>query len=340
MTDARTDGGDDPSGGTGDDTAEGSGDWDAPDIVDVLPTDAIPSIDEPTFGQRFFGDSSDLVLVVDREGAPARAYPVRSLGHHEIVNDTVAGRPLAVTWCPICGSGAVYDRTVAGRSLAFGVSGKLADDALVMYDRETESDWQQSTGRCIGGPLAGRRLTALPAPLLTYERFREAYPDGAVLQPAGGESDAAARERYTMAPYDRYEQGEAFGLHGMRGTGEPREWDRDDLTPKTVVLGVTADGDAVGFPRPRVDEAGGVATAAVGDRKVVVLLADGELHAYAAPAFDLEPSEETGVYLGDGTRWQGATGRADDGRRLERRPATRLYAFAWQDAHGPDAFSG
>ncbi|MFT4947740.1 MAG: hypothetical protein ACI8TL_001989, partial [Natronomonas sp.] len=86
-------------------------------VQSVLPKDAIPSIDDPSFGQEFFGDPDDEVIVVD--GDPPRAYPVRVLSYHEIVNDVVDGRPVAVTWCPICWSAAVYDRTVDGKTLTF-----------------------------------------------------------------------------------------------------------------------------------------------------------------------------------------------------------------------------
>jgi hypothetical protein len=311
---------------------------DRPEVVDVLPRDAIPGIDDPAFGPDFFGDPDDEMVVVDIGGGPARAYPVRILSYHEVVNDTIDGRPVAVTWCPICGSAVVYDRVVDGRTLTFGVSGKLADDALLLYDRETGSEWQQSTGRCLEGAFAGTTLEVLPAALVPYEQFRDANPDGQVVQPAGAEGDDAARERYDMAPYERYEAGETFGLYGMRGTGEPRSWDREDLDPKIVVLGVEVGDDAVGYPRPRVADAGGVVRDTVGDRGVLVCLAGDELHAYADPGFPVEQTDDPGVYRGDGTRWAGATGAGEDGRRLERLPARRLYAFAWQDVHGPEAF--
>ena len=107
-------------------------------VESVLPRDAIPSVDAPEFGPRYVGDPGDEVVVVDAE--PPRAYPIRLLSYHEVVNDVLdAGgdrRPIAVTWCPICWSAVVYDRTVAGRTLEFGVSGKLADDALVL-DRKS-----------------------------------------------------------------------------------------------------------------------------------------------------------------------------------------------------------
>jgi hypothetical protein len=123
-------------------------------VRQVLPRDAIPSVDDPVFGPDHAGDPDDDLIVLDT--SPPRAYPVRFLHYHELVNDRL-DRPIAitggrrseavaVTWCPLCGSAVVYDRAVGDRTLTFGVSGKLADDDLVMYDRETGSEWKQSTG--------------------------------------------------------------------------------------------------------------------------------------------------------------------------------------------------
>jgi hypothetical protein len=322
------------------------------ELVDVLPKDAIRSIDSPEFGADYFGDPDDEVVVV--EGDPPRAYPVCVLSHHEVVNDRLAvdgaERPVAVTWCPICGSAVVYDRQVDGRILEFGVSGKLADDALVLYDRETGTEWKQPTGEAIAGSLAGTTLTAVPALLTTWAEFRAGHPGGLVLQPA---ETGPPRDVYDVTPYERYEAAEAFGLHGMRGTGQPREWAREDLDPKTVVLGVGEGEAAVGYPRPRVEAAGGVLTDTVDGRDVVVVAADG-LHAFEDPGFplavdggdavatgeDAADTDGTGgpVLRGDGTTWNPTTGESADGRSLVRVPARRLFAFAWQDAHGPDAF--
>jgi len=306
------------------------------EIRDVLPKDAIASIDDPVFGREYFGDPDDEVLVV--EGPTPRAYPVRMLSYHEIVNDAVDGRPVAVTWCPICWSGAVYDRRVDGRALTFGVSGKLADDALVMYDRETDSEWKQTSGCALAGEFEGRCLRALPAPMVSYERFLSEYPGGEVLQPVRGSGPSAAESpavAYDMVPYERYAAEGAFGLYGMRGTGEPRSWEREDIGPKTVVLGVERGDDAVGYPRPVVEAAGGVVTGTVADLPVVVFASDGRMHAFENPGFAFE-----GAFEADGTAWDPVTGESADGRRLERVPATRLFAFAWQDDHGPDAFYG
>jgi hypothetical protein len=312
-------------------------------VRDVLPRDAIPSIDDPAFGPDYFGDPDDEVVVVDLDGVPARAYPIRILGYHEIVNDVVGTRPIAVTWCPICGSAAVYDARVGGRELTFGVSGKLADDALVMYDRETGSEWKQPTGEAIAGELAGATLEALPAPLVTWERFRGDHSGGVVLQPVRGTGpdEPSPREVYDVTPYERYEAGEAFGLYGMRGEGERREWDRTDIDAKTVVLGVEHGDEAVGYPLPRVEAAGGVIRDTVGGLDVLVFAVNGGLHAFEDPGLDVERADGAdGTVRADGTTWDPVTGESTDGRRLERIPATRLYAFAWQDAHGPDSFHG
>ncbi|WP_440991098.1 DUF3179 domain-containing protein [Haloarchaeobius baliensis] len=318
-------------------------------VRNVLPRDAIPSVDEPTYEPvaDYSGDPDDEVVVVD--GDPARAYPVRYLHYHEIVNAAdAAGTPVAVTWCPLCGSAVVYERTVPvdgdTRTLTFGVSGKLADDDLVMYDRETDSEWKQSRGVAIDGPLAGTELTVRPAAMTTVGCFREANPDGEVLAAPGGESEAASEDDtpepidYDAAPYERYFDMDGFGLAAHRGTGDERDWDRDDLAPKTVVLGLT-DGDAaLGFPLPRVEAAGSVVHASVGDRDVVVFATPDGIHAFENPGFAFERTAEPGTFVADGARWDGATGESDDGRGLDRLPSRRLFAFAWQDDHGADAF--
>lgn len=129
------------------------------------------------------------MIVVD--GSPARAYPLRYLDFHEIVNADRDGHPVAVTWCPLCGTAVAYDRVVDGRTLTFGVSGKLVQDNLVMYDRETDSLWRQSTGVAIDGPMEGTELSTLPAWVTTFDRLHEVRPEGQVLEPPGGESEAA-----------------------------------------------------------------------------------------------------------------------------------------------------
>jgi hypothetical protein len=151
----------------------------------------------------------------------------------------------------------VFERTVEGQVLTFGTSGNLADDALVMYDRETGSEWKQPLGTAIAGPLEGTELATVPLSMLSWERFRAAFPDGVVLQPVyGSDQDPQGqtpRHAYDAAGYERYHADDEFGLRAMRGEGPRRTWDRDDLDPKSVVLGITGEGDAVGYPVDRVE---------------------------------------------------------------------------------------
>ncbi len=319
-------------------------------VRQVLPRDAIPSVDDPVFGPDHAGDPDDALIVLDT--SPARAYPVRFLHYHEIVNDrldrpiAVTGdrRPeaVAVTWCPLCGSAVVYDRAVGDRALTFGVSGKLAADDLVMYDRETGSEWKQSTGVCIAGPLEGKTLRALPSGLTTWGRFRESCPAGRVLQPPGGESEASGpgeepREiEYDADPYEAYFTAEGFGLGAHRGTGG-REWGRADLDPKEVVVGLAFGDEAVGVPARFVEEAGGALALGVGARDVVVFASGAGLHAFENPGYGFEPTDGRG-FRADGTVWDPETGESGDGRVLDRVSIRRLFAFAWQDDHGADAF--
>jgi len=312
-------------------------------VRQVLPRDAIPSVDDPTFGDQYAGDPDDQIVVVESPDS-SRAYPVRYLHYHEIVNDAIDGDPIAVTWCPLCGSAVVYEREHAGRTLEFGVSGKLADDDLVMYDRETGSEWKQSSGACIAGEFAGDSLSVLPASMLSWQRFEAAYPEGVVLQRPGGKSEAASEDDtpesidYDETPYETYFEMDGFGLDAHRSGDGSREWDReDDIEPKTAVLGVETDDSALGFSLPRVLDADGIVQTTVGDRDVLVVASpDAGIHGFADPGHDFEWSG--GDLVGDGTTWDLATGRAPDGRRLERLPSRRVFAFAWQDDHGPEVF--
>lgn len=130
-------------------------------------------------------------LVID-----ARAYPLRILIWHEIVDDTVGGQPVAITYCPLCNSAAVFDRRVAGRIVSFGTTGMPRQSDLVVYDRQTETWWQQFTGMAIVGALVGERLAALPSRVESLERFRVRAPVGRVLLPP-----AVQRRPYGTDPY-------------------------------------------------------------------------------------------------------------------------------------------
>lgn len=293
----------------------------------------------------YFGDGEDDVLVVD--SSPPKAYPVRILDYHEIVNDVIDGNEaIVVTWCPLCASAVVYDRQIDGETLTFGVSGKLADDDLVMYDRETDSEWKQSTGTCIDGRYEGRQLTAYPSAMMTWQTFRERHSDGIVLQPVeNARSEAASDDEtpepinYDDRPYAGYFDGDGFGLAAHRGSDDTRSWDRSDIDPKTVVLGLELDGEAVGFPLPRVADTGGVVHETIAGTDVAVFATDDGIHAFENPGYEFGPMAD-GRFRADSTTWNGVTGEATDGRQLTRLPARRLFAFAWQDDHGSDAFFG
>ncbi len=136
-----------------------------------------------------------------------RAYPLRILLWHEIVNDTIAGKPILVTYCPLCNSGVVFERRVGGKPAVFGNTGRLRHFDMLMYDHETESWWQQFTGQAIVGTHSGKRLKPLPSRIESFARFRERHPGGRVLVP----NDPAARP-YGTTPYVRMDTSKGDGL--------------------------------------------------------------------------------------------------------------------------------
>lgn len=148
------------------------------------PKDGIPAIDDPVMVPIKEGaqiGEREPVITVEIEGELPRAYPIRYLTWHEIVNDQVGDVPVAVTFCPLCNSGITFDRRVGDRVLSFGVSGKLRNSDMVMYDRETESWWQQAIGTGIVGEMNGVELTTLPTWMESWRQFAERNPDGLVM---------------------------------------------------------------------------------------------------------------------------------------------------------------
>ncbi|MCP4043884.1 MAG: DUF3179 domain-containing protein, partial [Gammaproteobacteria bacterium] len=139
-----------------------------------------------------------IVVSFAQEG---RAYPLQILIYHEIVNDIVGDLPLTVTFCPLCNSSIVYRRLVKGRLLDFGTTGKLRKSDMVMYDRQTESWWQQFTGKGIVGEMAGVELARFPSSIVAFEDFNRSYPDGLVLSRETGH-----RRPYGRNPYRGYDR--------------------------------------------------------------------------------------------------------------------------------------
>lgn len=198
-----------------------------------VPRDGIPPIDRPLFDPalavRDLTDRSPVIaLEIDGD---ARAYPLEVMTRHEIVNDVVGDIPVAVTYCPLCNSGIVFDRRVAGRALRFGVSGNLRFSDLVMWDDATESWWQQLTGEAIVGEYVGHKLEFIASQLISFGLFRERYPGGAVLRGPLG--------MYGNNPYQGYDSSTAPFL--FAGSLDER------LGAMERVLAADVDGRAVAY---------------------------------------------------------------------------------------------
>ncbi len=145
--------------------------------------DCIPSIDRPKYLRTAdvdYLDGDDIVLSLTHENI-TRAYPTRILDRHEIVNDTFGETPVAVTYCPLCGSGLAFIRILDGEAVQLGVSGLLHNNDLIIYDRKTESLWQQITGQAIAGPKRGSTLQSLPVTMSLWEEWKAANPSAEVL---------------------------------------------------------------------------------------------------------------------------------------------------------------
>ena len=311
------------------------------------PPDGIPPIDDPVFvtvaeADQYLSDAEP-VVVIEVDG-DARAYPVQILMWHEIVNDTVGDVPVSVTYCPLCNSAVSYVREVRGVETTFGTSGRLYASALVMYDRATESLWTHFDGTAVVGVVAGDVLEPVPSPLLAWGDFRDAHPEGKVLD---RESTGFARD-YGRNPYFGYDDPETTPFL-LRGFGVD-----DRARAKQRVVGIEAGDAATAYSLDAI--ANGPANAvpvSVGGQDFVILWQAGQSTALEDDAIDggrdvgsvgvfipeLSGQQLTFVASPDGfldnetgTTWnilgEGVTG-PNAGEQLERFHHLDTFWFAW-----------
>ena len=313
-----------------------------------VPKDGIPAVNEPKFESieeaREWVTGKGPVIALEING-DARAYPLAVLTWHEIANDVVGDVPVTVTFCPLCHTALVYARTLDGTVHDFGVSGNLRFSDLVMYDRQTETWWQQATGIGIVGDLTGAKLEFIPSQLIGLDQFAETYPDGIVMS-----RDTGHRRRYGENPYRGYDtpDEQPFLFAGVTdGRVAPKE--------RVVTLGEQDSESPMSLPLTELRKVGAVNLEYEGE-PVVVLWTPGALSALDAAVIDeSEDVGSTGVFSalvdgqaltfardGDedapitdaetGSTWD-VTGRAIDGplagSRLEPVAHGDHFWFAW-----------
>ena len=257
------------------------------------PRDGIPSIDDPQFisiaeAEEWLADVEP-VIALEING-DARAYPIQVITWHEIVNDTVGGEPVVVTFCPLCNSAIVFERRIDGEEVEFGVSGLLRNSDLIMYDRTDESLWQQFTGEGIVGNHSGKQLTFLPSGLVSFADFKSAFPDGVILSRETGFNRRYGENPY--AGYDTYDNplSAEGNLALFRGEADAR------LEPAERVVTVAINGVDVAYPLSILSEVSVIADTQ-GGQDVVVFHTGGTASALGARVIaEAEDVGATGVF--------------------------------------------
>ena len=237
------------------------------EIIVGNPTkNGIPSVTDPNLesvedASAWLSERSP-VIALELEGE-ARAYPLAILMWHEIANDEIAGTPVAVTFCPLCNSAITFDRQVNGSVLDFGVSGLLRNSDLIMFDRQSESWWQQLTGEGLVGEYAGAVLDIVPSQVISFGSFAQRYPDGQIMS-----RDTGYSRQYGINPYRNYDNrpGQPFLFRG--------EIDTRLASPVDHVLAAMIDGIAKAYPFTTLRVAR-VINDAVGETPIVIFFQGG-----------------------------------------------------------------
>lgn len=229
------------------------------------PKDGIPSINNPHFISQKDADlwlESSEPVISFQFNKTARAYPLQILIWHEIVNDEINDTPVLVTFCPLCYSAIVFDRRIDGEVHEFGVSGFLRHSDMIMFDRKTESMWQQFTGEAIVGDFTGTNLKILPSQILSYQQFKNAYPNGEVLS-----KDTGHRRSYGQNPYAGYDD-----INNTPLFMDEKEDTR--LRPIEKVIGVRIDKYQKAYPYS-ISQAERVINDIVGEEEIVIFHTEG-----------------------------------------------------------------
>jgi len=221
--------------------------------------DGIPAIDQPQFVNATNADflqPDDQVLGLQVQDI-ARAYPLRILNWHEVVNDQLEKEPVAITYCPLCGTGVAFDRRVNGKVLSFGVSGLLYNNDVLLYDRQTGSLWSQLMAQAISGPMKGQHLTRLAVTHSTWADWRKNHTATQVLTPETGNPRA-----YDRDPYAGYDSSTEIMF--------PLRFRSAGFHPKERVLGVTMGSKSKAYPFVELAKTNGVVTDRLAGKAVTI----------------------------------------------------------------------
>jgi len=230
------------------------------------PKDGIPAIDKPSYvsiseADKWLSDREPIIAV--QVGDAARAYPLQILTWHEIVNDTLGDKPLVVSFCPLCNTAIAFERNFDGQTLDFGTTGRLRYSNLIMYDRQTETWWQQATGDGIAGEYTGEQLRFYPASMISWADFKAQYPEGSVLS-----KETGFNRNYGRNPYAGYDD---ITQTPFLFTGELYT---DQLPAMARVLTVELNDETVAYPYKTLEEQG-VINDEVGDESIVIFWTEG-----------------------------------------------------------------
>ena len=289
--------------------------------------DCILSIDDPRFENtsevKWLRDS-DLVMGVNI-GNETRAYPLRIMNKHEIVNDEVGGKKIAVSYCPLCRSGLVYSRQVNNQTLEFGVSGKLYNANLVMYDRQTETYWSQIGGNAIIGPLVPEKLDLVSSQVTNWSEWSEQNPGTQVLSRNTG---IYPRSSYGSNPYEGYASRSSVGF-GVDIVDER-------LDSKQLVYGVSIGTESKAYPENLIREENLIQDTVEQEPVILLENPEGGISVFSRKIgnrtlnFTLEQDQ---LVDQNGDVWSFNGEKMDGPQKLGRLNSHGIYWFAWSKFH-------
>jgi hypothetical protein len=263
--------------------------------------DGIPALDYAVFLEGAARETEiqadDRVMGVSYNGV-AKAYPIRILEQHEIVNDHFALTPLTITFCPLCGTGMVFQAEAAGKVLNFGVSGLIYNSDMLLYDRDTQSLWSQVMKKAVTGPLKGTDLVQVPAQYTTWASWTQQHPDSLLLS-----TDTGFERDYDVSPYEEYKRLPMVMFATLNNDLR--------LPAKTWIVGITSGDQALALPFEELDKLDEPLTVIVGDTPLEIRW---DKTASVARAFEKD-GKEFPVTAGYWFAW------------VAFHPATALYPF-------------